>query len=574
MARKLSHIVTGAVLFAAAVVVAIAATNLSAEDEKQATTAQSGIENPFRSAKAKPRTVIENAHPTRRAPVVYQNPFSGKSASPPVDTSLRPGPVSRWIHATLPEKEILLAEPKALALQACELTVPIWDQLPRTEKLHLAPLPHIAPDPSNYGEQTRTLDAIRFAPRPLMQPTWMTCDSRQALPDEPDSLQSNLSTFIVPQNATRMVQQVAATSVDPVQLAAPQLPISNISSRVIATLTADDTSPTIVSDSVDSAEIYLAKAQHTASIANSPDDLTLVINACDRGLRAAPNENISSSLRRLAAWAHNRRGELQADSGRSDDSLADFQTAIALDPKCSLAIHNRAVSLAQQKQFEAALRDFDRVIELNPGLAVAYRNRAELLTTLGRMQEAIADYNQAIENLPNDDQLYRGRGYAYQRLGDYQQALADLNRSIQLVPNNPDALTQRGNLAAEQGRFKSAIDDFRRALSTDPNWDEAHRSLAWLEATCPDAQFQNPKKAIVAAEMAARLGTPGDYLILDTLAAAYASDGQFDKAIEVQQKAIAGAPPESMSAFEQRLSLYRIGRPFRNVSASPGASGR
>ena len=83
-----------------------------------------------------------------------------------------------------------------------------------------------------------------------------------------------------------------------------------------------------------------------------------------------------------------------------EDALTDFQSAISLDPKCSLAIHNRAVTLAQQNQFAAALRDFNRVIELNPGLAVAYRNRAELLAALGRMNEALSDYNQALESLP------------------------------------------------------------------------------------------------------------------------------------------------------------------------------
>src|SRR5207302_9569176 len=103
-----------------------------------------------------------------------------------------------------------------------------------------------------------------------------------------------------------------------------------------------------------------------------------------------PDNKLSTSLRRLAAWAHNRRGELESDAGRNDESLNDFQVAISLDPNCSLAIHNRAVTLAQQNQFAASLRDFNRVIELNPGLAVAYRNRAELLAALGRMEEAVA----------------------------------------------------------------------------------------------------------------------------------------------------------------------------------------
>ena len=98
---------------------------------------------------------------------------------------------------------------------------------------------------------------------------------------------------------------------------------------------------------------------------------------------ASRRPRCSSSLRKLAAWAHNRRGELSADAQRPDEAIHDFQVAISLDPTCSLAIHNRAVSLAQRNQYAAALRDFNRVIELNPGLAVAYRNRAELQCCAG-----------------------------------------------------------------------------------------------------------------------------------------------------------------------------------------------
>ena len=109
-----------------------------------------------------------------------------------------------------------------------------------------------------------------------------------------------------------------------------------------------------------------------------------------------------------------------------------------MDPNCSLAIHNRAVTFAQRNQFAAALRDFNRVIELNPGLAVAYRNRAELLAALGRMEEAVADYNQAIASCPKMRHCFRARAHAYQRLGDFTHATADINRAIQIAPHDPE----------------------------------------------------------------------------------------------------------------------------------------
>src|SRR5712675_3445274 len=72
------------------------------------------------------------------------------------------------------------------------------------------------------------------------------------------------------------------------------------------------------------------------------------------------------------------------------------------------------------------------------------------------------------------------------------------------------------------------------------------------------------------AERAAKLASPNDYLVLDTLAAAHASAGHFDQACDFQQQALACAPPKIASSLKQRLALYRKGHAYRNVGAPDG----
>ena len=50
---------------------------------------------------------------------------------------------------------------------------------------------------------------------------------------------------------------------------------------------------------------------------------------------------------------------------------------------------------------------------------------------------------------------------------------------------------------------------------------------------------------------------------LDTLAAAYAEAGEFGKAVEWQQKAVAMAPENVKPDFRARLELYEAGKPYR-----------
>jgi tetratricopeptide (TPR) repeat protein len=566
MARKLSLIARRITRLLVAGAASLAATTLSAQSVSQTADSPKVFDNPFLSAEPQLQVASEPPAKPQRSRIAYQNPFAATSKSPPVDTSLRPGPISRWRHPVIPGEEPSAIKSAMVAALAAEPSHPKWDQLPPAEDLRT----RIAArgqesDPTFFARFTTKPNPIQFTPKPLTQPNWLT-ENDEVIPRESRPIEVSPAVFSSPLNAPGLANQIPSQSSnshiersDGVS-GAFTLDTSN------ATPAKDNVLQSIIPNGIETPTGWLEQAQHAAKGANSPEELSSVVEFCDRGLRSTPDEKLAYSLRRLSAWAHNRRGELLADDGRADDALRDFQVAISLDGKCSLAIHNRAVTFAQQNQFEAALRDFNRVIELNPGLAVAYRNRAELLAALGRMEEAIRDYNQALESLPTDAQLYRDRAYAYQQLGDIAKSLADFNHALEIAPKDPDAMTQRGNLYAEQGNFELAVADFQQALANDPKWIEALRSMAWLEATCPNPVYRDPQAAIGAAEQAAKLAPPNDYLILDTLAAANASVGIFEKAKEIQLQALANAPPEAIASLKERLELYSHGQAFRNVS--------
>jgi tetratricopeptide (TPR) repeat protein len=120
------------------------------------------------------------------------------------------------------------------------------------------------------------------------------------------------------------------------------------------------------------------------------------------------------------------------------------------------------------------------------------------------------------------------------------------------------------------GQYTNAVGALREALLLDPKNARWHNTVAWMQATCPDASARNGTEAVAAATKACELTEWKNWMFVDTLAAAYAEAGDFKRAIEFQEQALrAGNPTKSeQEDMEERLSLYKQSQPFREKVAN------
>jgi tetratricopeptide (TPR) repeat protein len=119
--------------------------------------------------------------------------------------------------------------------------------------------------------------------------------------------------------------------------------------------------------------------------------------------------------------------------------------------------------------------------------------------------------------------------------------------------------------ALDRGEVAEVIESLIEDIRSNPNDAEAHNTLAWFRATCPEAQHRDGKAAVEHAKTACRLTDWKEPNYLDTLAAAYAQLGNFDEAVKWEQKAIESPdyPPDGLEAARWRLKLYEQKKPFR-----------
>jgi tetratricopeptide (TPR) repeat protein len=104
------------------------------------------------------------------------------------------------------------------------------------------------------------------------------------------------------------------------------------------------------------------------------------------------------------------------------------------DPKNSPTLTARGLALSSGKDADKAVADFDRAVEVDPKSTLADSHRANLAYGKAWYDKALADYDAVIEQDSEFDWAYQVRGWIYYRRMDYDRALADYERAIKLVP--------------------------------------------------------------------------------------------------------------------------------------------
>jgi serine/threonine protein kinase len=153
---------------------------------------------------------------------------------------------------------------------------------------------------------------------------------------------------------------------------------------------------------------------------------------------------------------------------------------------------------------------------------------------------------------------------AYAETGQFEKAASTQREVIALLTTEPEkrACAQRAELLESKVPVR---DD--RVVSSEQN------ELAWLLATSVDPKLRNGAKAVSLAEMAVSTTQRARPDYLDTLAAAYAENGEFAKAADTQIQASALLQDEATKKdFDSRLQLYKSRHPYRETNSTANDS--
>jgi tetratricopeptide (TPR) repeat protein len=270
-----------------------------------------------------------------------------------------------------------------------------------------------------------------------------------------------------------------------------------------------------------------------------------------------------------SAEAHAYLGSALASQGQWDEAIEHFDAALKVKPD-NAELHDwMGVALRERGKTEEALGHFREAVRLAPGLAVPQYNLGRALKQQGKLDEAVLHYRRALAIDPRLAGAHNSLGSVLGSQGRMGEAVVEFREALRAKPDDAEAHNNLGLALRSMGQRDEALRHFRTALSLRPDWPAPMNEIAWILATHPDARIRNPAEAVRLAERAAERTARRQPVMLDTLAAAYAAAGDFDRAAAVAQEAMSlavSSGPAGLSAeIAARLEIYRQKRPFRET---------
>lgn len=261
---------------------------------------------------------------------------------------------------------------------------------------------------------------------------------------------------------------------------------------------------------------------------------------------------------------------------RKKEAIERLERALRILPTSAEAHNDLAVLLAERREFDRAISHYESALRARPGwaraelnLGIAYANRRDFA-------RAIERYRRAQRARPDWPEVSANLVIAHEHLAAIEeqrqnrdQAIAHWQEALKIDPTRNEARNRLAIALMTSRRYDQAVAALRECLRRRPDDLTAANNLAWLLATCPRDHLRNGDEAVAIAERISRVAGREQPGILDSLAAAYAESGRFDRAIETAESALALARARNDSALAEqvvrRLALYRQGRAFHEA---------
>ncbi len=294
------------------------------------------------------------------------------------------------------------------------------------------------------------------------------------------------------------------------------------------------------------------------------------ISEAEAGLAWQPADR---ALSELAAAAHFRQGNLEAEANRWDQALQHWEAARKAGEKSRTLERNLALAYEKQEDFVSAAEAWRQVIRRRPRkaddpdalsqeqVARLWQHIAECYLQAGDSDEAINSYKKAIKNAPDDVALRLELVRVYTADQRQQAAQNEIYRILDIQPDNIEALVHKAQIEEASLYRYAARRTWERVLELDPDHPLARQSIVKLLEEMGDRHFFNWRQPETALEWyrQALEYAPADGNIHVCIARCYLDMGAVEQAKECFDRAFT-LEPDNLGLYHEAIDAWHIVR--------------
>ena len=315
------------------------------------------------------------------------------------------------------------------------------------------------------------------------------------------------------------------------------------------------------------------------------------------GFVAEKEEAVRINPQDTQSWIEIGKTQLKMENWQNAGET--FLKAIEQDPKNTEGWNGYLLALSRQENYIELLDQSKKSIEINPEWAKGYYFNGNALYMLkmtvspeGSCEEAVKAYEKAIDLNPDDYDSWVGKGNALSMMGSRDEALEAFDKAIQMEPDNVYAWSWKGSTLNDMHKYTDALDAYNKAIQLNPElgylWSEKAKSLMGLQkyedakVAYDKALELNPEDGYVWSDrgqlLLYQLDKPGEavesyekalqywnkdymtYFPWMRLGEALKDVGDYEKALNIYDKAIEFNPDDAYLLDSKAWALYHLGR--------------
>ncbi len=265
------------------------------------------------------------------------------------------------------------------------------------------------------------------------------------------------------------------------------------------------------------------------------------------------------------ATLHVSLADILSQMGRTEEALAEAQSAASLDPKdpeplWMLAnIHLRSAQARRTRQsamesLKLAVEELEKMKQVAPDDARAYFALGGCYMELGQPDKAITAYERWQSLVPDGDQGYAAIAQYYERQGNEEKAIEYLKKAVERRSESLQSLSALAELYGKAKRDEEAIPIYKKILELTGGSPEVKNRLA--AALLDAGQYAEAMQLL--SEMSE--DNPQDAYLKVLLGRAQAGARRFPEAIQTLESVVSSDPQNIEAKFYLGVACEQGGR--------------